>query len=83
MSKSYDINADFDYYVEHQPELVKKYNGRYIVIVNQQVVGDYATLEDAFNVAREKYSVGHFFLHQVGDGAENYSTTISRIGHYV
>lgn len=82
MDDSKDMAKNFDFYIEHQPELVKKYNGEYIVIVNQAVVGHFKTIEEAFNDASKKYHPGEFLLHQVGEGVENYTTTISRIGSY-
>ena len=82
MDNNKKMNKNFDFYVEHQAELVKKYNGRYIVIVEQKVVGDFATIEEAFDFASKKYKSGEFLLHLVGEGTENYTTTISRIGEY-
>lgn len=82
MDKKNNLNKNFDYYVEHQSELVKKYNGEYVVIVGQEVVGHFKTLDEAFNFANKKYQPGEFLLHQVGEGSENYTTTISRIGSY-
>ena len=83
MEKEYNIDADFDYYVQHQSELVAKYDGKYVVIANREVFGAYDNLDDAFNAGNREYGAGNFFLHQVGDGKDNYSTTISRVGAYV
>ena len=41
------LEKEFQYYLQHQEELVLKYNNRYIVIVGQQVIGDYDTFADA------------------------------------
>ena len=82
MDKKNDMHKNFDFYVEHQSELTKKYNGEYIIIVNQEVVGNFENLEKAFEFANKKYRPGEFLLHQVGEGLDNYTTTISRIGAY-
>lgn len=76
---SYNMSADFDYYVKHQSELVDKYDGKYIVIVNQKVVGDFDTMDEAVDDARKKYQPGEFFVHLVGEGKDNYTTTITRV----
>lgn len=83
MEKNYNIDADFDYYIKHQSELVDKYDGKFIVIADQEVFGAYDDLDAAFDAGNRKYGPGNFFLHQVGDGKDNYSTTISRVGTYV
>lgn len=82
MDDKNSMTKNFDFYIEHQSELVKKYDGKYIVIVNQEVVGDFDTLEKAFDFANKNYRPGEFLLHQVGEGLDNYTTTISRIGTY-
>lgn len=82
MENDDNMSKNFDFYVEHQSELAKKYNGEYIVIVDRKVVGHFAKLEEAFEFANKKYHPGEFLLHQVGDGSDNYTTTISRIGTY-
>lgn len=82
MEEKNRLDADFDYYVKHQSELVDKYDGKYIVIVDQNVFGAYDTLDEAFNEASRNFRPGEFFLHQVGDGKDNYSTTVSRVGLY-
>ena len=41
------LKEEFEYYLEHQDELLQKYNNRYIVIVGSKVVGDYASNEEA------------------------------------
>ena len=40
------LEKEFQYYLDNQDELVKKYNGRVVVIVGENVVGDYASYEE-------------------------------------
>lgn len=82
MDDKNNMTKNFDYYIEHQSELVKEYNGEYIIIANQKVVGHFKTLDEAIDFASKNYKPGEFLLHQVGEGVENYTTTISRIGSY-
>jgi len=42
------LDREFEFYVDNQTELVKKYNGRFLVIHNKEVFGDYATLREAY-----------------------------------
>ena len=36
----------FKYYLEHQDELVSKYNGKYLIITSDGVVGAYDSLTE-------------------------------------
>ena len=60
MENDDNMSKNFDFYVEHQSELAKKYNGEYIVIVDRKVVGHFAKLEEAFEFANKKYHPGEF-----------------------
>ncbi|MES2387286.1 MAG: hypothetical protein V4543_04750 [Bacteroidota bacterium] len=44
---------DFKYYLENQEELVKKYNSRWLVIKEQQVVADLGNGMDAYDWGRD------------------------------
>ena len=35
------LDRDFDYFLENHEALVKKYNGKFVVIKDQQVIGAY------------------------------------------
>lgn len=83
MGKAYDMSADFEYYVKHQSELVSEYDGQYVVIADQKLLGAYKTMGEALEETLKTRRVGEFFLHQVGEGKENYSTVTSRVGAYV
>lgn len=35
------LKKDFDYYLAHQAEMVEKYNGKFVVIKDGEVIGAY------------------------------------------
>ena len=41
------LDKEFQYYVDSQSEIVKKYNDRFIVITSEDVVGNYESYEQA------------------------------------
>ncbi len=41
-------DENFDWFQENLPELVKKYDDRYVVIKNKSVIADYNSLDNAF-----------------------------------
>ena len=69
------LEKEFNYYIEHQAELVQKYNGKYIVIIGEEVIGVYDTLPTAYHETAKSHLVGTFFIHLVGPGEENYTQT--------
>ena len=79
----YNMSRDFEYYKSHQDELVAKYNGRYIVIANEQILGTFNLQDDAINAALKKgYKLGNFLVQLVGPGKENYTKVLSRVKLY-
>ncbi|MDR3046301.1 MAG: hypothetical protein LBU51_01650 [Bacteroidales bacterium] len=75
------LQEEFQYYIDHQDELVKKYNHQCVVIKDKQVVGVFPTLVDAYNASIKKYKLGTFILQEVSPGDEKY--TIQYFNHRV
>lgn len=69
------LEKEFKYYMAHQKELVAKYNGKFLVIIGQEVVGDYDSFESALVESQKKYTLGTFLIHQCGPGEDNYTQT--------
>jgi len=63
----------FDYYLEHQDELVEEYNGKYLVICNNSVVGSFDDEDTAYFHAVEKYGLGNFIIQLCTPGDEAYT----------
>ena len=68
------LDKEFQYYLDHQNELLEKYNSRFIVIVDEKVVGDYDNFEQAFLQSIEKkYELGTFLIQECTPGNEAYT----------
>jgi len=67
------LEKEFKYYISHQDELVKKYNGKVIAIIGEEVVGSYDSFEKALSEAQKKYKLGSFFIQQCNQGENNYT----------
>lgn len=67
------LDTEFQYYITHQKELVKEYNGKHIVIVGTEVVGVYDSLNDAYFSSEELYEPGTFFIQKCIPGNEAYT----------
>ena len=68
------LDKEFKYYLEHQDVLLKKYNNRVIVIVDEKVVDDYDSFEQAFFKSIEKkYEPGTFLIQECTEGEDAYT----------
>jgi len=71
--KKLKLEKEFRWYLLNQSELVEKYNGRYLVIINEEVVGDYDTYEDAYFESEKKYELGTFCIQKCSQGLDDYT----------
>lgn len=67
------LDTEFQYYLSHQKELVKKYNGKHIVIIGTTVVGAYESHIDAVLKSRESYKPGTFLVQKCSQGNRDYT----------
>ena len=81
LERTKDILAkEFQYYLNNQEKLVINYNGKYIVIKDEEVLGSYNTIAQAYKKASDDYAIGTFLIQFVSPGDEGYTQTFhSRI----
>jgi len=56
------LEQEFAYFNTHKSELVEKYPNRVIVIVGEEVVGNYGSKLEALKESVKKYEKGKFFI---------------------
>lgn len=54
----------YSYFMEHLEEIASKYSGRFVVIKNNEVVGDYPTELEAYSDSVKKYPLGEFLIQE-------------------
>jgi hypothetical protein len=69
------LEQEFNFYKEHQDELVKKYKGKFLAIVGQEVVGVFDTELEAYAEMKKKYPVGTFLIQHCLPGKDSYTQT--------
>ena len=69
------LQDEFDYYRAHQQELVQKFEGKYVVIKNDEVVGSFDNELEAVTETRKTHELGTFLVQLVTKGEEAYSQT--------
>lgn len=68
-----NLRAEFQYYLDHQSELVAKYNGKFVVIKGGQIVGVFGDLSTAVNETVKTHELGTFLVQKVEPGETAYS----------
>lgn len=69
------LEKEFNYYLAHQNELVKQYNGKFIVIKDQKVIGAYNSEIEAIETTSKEHELGTFLVQKCEPGTESYSQT--------
>lgn len=69
------LQKEFDFYKAHHAELVKEYDGKYLVIKGQAVIGVYGTREEAIQESMKDHELGTFLVQYVQSGDKNISQT--------
>lgn len=71
------LEAEFSYFIENQPELLKDYLDRYVVIKDNRVIGDYATISEAFRATSKHHELGTFLIQLCNHGDKAYTQTFN------
>lgn len=69
------LEKEFQYYLDNQEGLLKKYQNRYLVIKNREVIGDYSNKIKALTETRKKHEVGTFLIQKCTPGTGDYTET--------
>lgn len=69
------LEKEFQYFLDHQAELVEKFNGKFVVIRDCSVVGAFDSEQEAIKVASAKFQLGSFLVQKCVPGAEGYTQT--------
>ena len=69
------LEREFKYYLEHQEELVAKYDGKFIVIKDYNVIGAFDSELEAIEKTAEKHELGTFLVQKCEPGSGSYTQT--------
>lgn len=76
MSKKYvSLEKEFEFYLKNQGEFARKYNGKYIVIKNQEVIGVFESEIEAVEKTSANHELGTFLVQKCEPGKESYTQT--------
>ena len=68
------LKREFDYYLSNQDRLVAEYDGKCIVIKEQQIIGAYDDYRQAVvETIKQGHEVGTFLTQRVSPGSADYT----------
>lgn len=73
MAEMNPLSKEFNYFIEHQDDLVKKYPKKVIVIKDCKVIGAYDSEIAAINETKKIHAVGTFLVQPCNPGKESYT----------
>jgi hypothetical protein len=62
------VEDNYYWYIADQDELVKKYNGKHLLLVDCGVAGAYENRRDTYVDGANKYGFGNFLLQKCSPG---------------
>lgn len=69
------LEKEFQFYLDHQGEMVKEYDGKFIVIKGGKVLGAYDDELSAITETEKSEKLGTFLVQKVSEGDSAYRQT--------
>ena len=70
-----DLKRAFDFYLANQASMVERYNGKFIVIRDDEVLGAYDSDLEAVSETQKVHLLGTFLVQKVSEGEADYTAT--------
>ncbi len=67
------LEKEFKYYLHNQDKFVQEYEGKYLVIIGEEIVGVYNSDEEAYFESEKKYTPGTFLIQFCEAGDSSYT----------
>jgi hypothetical protein len=67
------LQSEFEYFKTHQDELVERYEGKFVVIKGELVIGAYDSFADALHQTAKTHEPGTFLIQRCEPGPEAYT----------
>ena len=73
------FTKELQFFIQHQDELVQKYEGKTLAIKDEEVLGVYDNPLSAYLETQKEYEVGTFMIQPCEPGPSAYTVTINSI----
>lgn len=71
------FKKELEYFKKHQDELVNQYNGKYLAIKGEEIIGVYSDPIIAYTNSIKDHKPGSFMIQPCVPGPEAFTVTIS------
>lgn len=71
------LEKEFEYFRDHQDEIVKKYEGKYVVIKGGDILGAYDSELDAYLETEENHDPGTFLIQKAEPGEDTFTQSFN------
>ena len=65
------LENEYQYFLKHKDALLKEHEGKFIVIIGNEVVDSYSSREEALKDASSKHNIGTFLIQKVSRGEDD------------
>lgn len=69
------LEKELQFFKKNQTDLLKEYEGKFLVIKDEKVVGVHDTEIEAYTEAQKKFELGTFLIQQCLPGNDSFSQT--------
>ena len=69
----FDFSAELDFFIMNQDELVEQYDGRVLILRYQKVEGAYGSMDEAYEIGKERFGLGNFMIQPCFAGEAAYT----------
>lgn len=69
------LQKEFHYFIKNQDKLVENYNGKFIVIKGNKVIGAYDDELQAIRETSKNHELGTFLVQKCEPGSDSYTQT--------
>lgn len=69
------LKDEFEYFLKHKKEFADKYNGKFLVIKNQKIIGVYGSELEAIQETSKTEEIGTFLVQKCEHGDSNITQT--------
>lgn len=74
------FEKELQYFVNNQEKFVKKHQNKFLVIMDNKIIGVYNTPLEAYLETKKSYEPGTFMIQRCVPGPQAYTITISTQG---
>ena len=69
------LETEFNFYLDNQSDLLKKYKGKFLVIKGTEVIGTYDSELKALEETVKEHAMGTFLIQHCTPGEDNFTQT--------